>query len=49
MSSLPINFDKARSFLIDTTKCTGCRGCQVACKQWNQLKAENTHFFSGEG
>jgi formate dehydrogenase iron-sulfur subunit len=25
--------------LIDTSKCTGCRGCQVACKQWNQLPA----------
>ena len=30
------------SFLIDTTKCTGCRGCQVACKQWNQLPGEKT-------
>jgi len=49
MSSTPVNYDKAKSFLIDTTKCTGCRGCQVACKQWNQLKAENTKFFSGEG
>lgn len=49
MSSTPVNYDKAKTFLIDTTKCTGCRGCQVACKQWNQLKAENTTFFSGEG
>jgi len=49
MSSAPVNFDKNKTFLIDTTKCTGCRGCQVACKQWNQLKAENTKFFSGEG
>ncbi|MBI5639830.1 MAG: 4Fe-4S dicluster domain-containing protein [Nitrospirae bacterium] len=30
------------SFLIDTTKCIGCRGCQVACKQWNQNNAEKT-------
>lgn len=30
--------------LIDTSKCMGCRGCQVACKQWNQLPAENTTF-----
>ncbi|MBN1614624.1 MAG: 4Fe-4S dicluster domain-containing protein, partial [Deltaproteobacteria bacterium] len=22
--------------LIDVTKCTACRGCQVACKQWNE-------------
>lgn len=49
MSSAPIDFAKTKTFLIDTTKCTGCRGCQVACKQWNQLKAEKTVFFSGEG
>ena len=30
------------SFFIDTTKCTGCRGCQVACKQWNQNQATKT-------
>lgn len=41
-------FSKAKAFLIDTTKCTGCRGCQVACKQWNQLDAEKTEFFGGE-
>jgi formate dehydrogenase iron-sulfur subunit len=26
--------------LIDVTRCTACRGCQVACKNWNQLEAE---------
>ncbi len=30
--------------LIDTAKCMGCRGCQAACKQWNQLPAEDTTF-----
>jgi formate dehydrogenase iron-sulfur subunit len=29
-------------FLIDTTKCIACRGCQVACKQWNKLPAIQT-------
>jgi formate dehydrogenase beta subunit len=29
--------------LIDTTLCTACRGCQVACKQWNELPAFRTH------
>ena len=24
------------------TLCTGCRGCQVACKQWNDLEATKT-------
>ena len=31
-----------KSFLVDLTKCTGCRGCQIACKQWKKLPAENT-------
>ncbi|SHN50934.1 4Fe-4S dicluster domain-containing protein [Desulfovibrio litoralis] len=29
-------------FFVDLTKCTACRGCQVACKQWKQLPAEET-------
>jgi len=28
--------------LIDVAKCTGCRGCQLACKQWNGLRAGQT-------
>lgn len=32
----------AKAMLFDTAKCIGCRGCQVACKQWNELKAEAT-------
>lgn len=39
MSSNNLDVSKHKTFLIDTTKCTGCRGCQVACKQWNQLGA----------
>lgn len=30
--------------LIDTVKCTGCRGCQSACKQWNLNPAVETTF-----
>jgi len=25
-------------FFLDTTKCTGCLGCQVACKNWNNVE-----------
>lgn len=32
----------SKSFLVDTTLCTACRGCQVACKQWHDLPAEQT-------
>ncbi|WP_320175610.1 4Fe-4S dicluster domain-containing protein [Maridesulfovibrio sp.] len=31
-----------KSFFVDLTLCTACRGCQVACKQWKKLPAEHT-------
>lgn len=30
--------------LVDVSRCTGCRGCQVACKQWNKNPATETCF-----
>ena len=30
----------AKGFYTDTTICIGCKACQVACHQWNQLPAE---------
>lgn len=33
---------EGKTYFIDTTKCTACRGCQIACKQWNQRSAEKT-------
>ena len=30
------------AMLIDLSKCIGCRGCQVACKAWNDLPGEVT-------
>jgi len=32
------------AILIDVTRCTACRACQVACKEWNQLPGEATTF-----
>jgi len=32
----------AKSIFIDTTRCTACRGCQVACKQWQGHEAVPT-------
>lgn len=31
----------AMGFLTDTTLCIGCKACEVACKQWNQLPIDN--------
>lgn len=32
----------SKTFFVDLTKCTACRGCQIACKQWKKLPAEQT-------
>jgi formate dehydrogenase iron-sulfur subunit len=31
-----------KAILFDATKCTACRGCHIACKQWNELEAVPT-------
>jgi formate dehydrogenase iron-sulfur subunit len=28
-------------FFTDTTLCIGCKACEVACKEWNALPADN--------
>jgi formate dehydrogenase iron-sulfur subunit len=33
------------SKLIDTTTCIGCKACEVACQQWNDLEPELTVQF----
>ncbi len=38
-----------KALLQDNTRCIGCRACQVACKAWNELPAETTRFFAGDG
>lgn len=38
-----------KGMLIDLPRCTGCRGCQVACKQEYKRPAEKTTFFGGPG
>lgn len=30
----------ATGFFTDTTLCIGCKACEVACKEWNQLPAD---------
>ena len=31
--------------LIDISRCIGCKGCEVACKEWNELGVEPTENF----
>ena len=28
---------------IDTTTCIGCKACEAACQEWNDLKTVATH------
>ncbi|HET9019857.1 MAG TPA: 4Fe-4S dicluster domain-containing protein [Acetobacteraceae bacterium] len=32
---------RAYGFFTDTTVCIGCKACEVACKEWNNLPADN--------
>lgn len=34
----------ATGFYTDTSVCIGCKACEVACKQWNQLPADGFSF-----
>jgi len=34
----------ATGFFTDTTICIGCKACEVACKQWNQLPADGLNW-----
>ncbi|HJZ53825.1 MAG TPA: 4Fe-4S dicluster domain-containing protein, partial [Gemmataceae bacterium] len=34
----------AMGFYTDTSVCIGCKACEVACKQWNQLPADGFAF-----
>jgi formate dehydrogenase iron-sulfur subunit len=34
----------ATGFFTDTTVCIGCKACEVACKEWNQLPEDGLSF-----
>lgn len=34
----------AMGFFTDTTLCIGCKACEVACKQWNQIPSDGFNF-----
>lgn len=33
--------DARKAFFTDTSVCIGCKACEVACKEWNRLPADN--------
>ncbi len=37
----PLPQQSAMGFFTDTSLCIGCKACEVACKQWNQLPASD--------
>jgi formate dehydrogenase iron-sulfur subunit len=36
--------EQQMGFFTDTSVCIGCKACEVACKQWNQLPADGFNF-----
>src|SRR5262245_48053152 len=38
---------QAYGFFTDTSVCIGCKACEVACKQWNQLPGHEPAFGDG--
>ncbi|HEY3020721.1 MAG TPA: 4Fe-4S dicluster domain-containing protein [Solirubrobacteraceae bacterium] len=49
MSEIAIRRPEAQrmGFFTDTTVCIGCKACEVACKQWNDLPADGSEFRKG--
>jgi formate dehydrogenase iron-sulfur subunit len=40
----PGDLKRIMGFFTDTTLCIGCKACEVACKQWNQLPSDGLDF-----
>src|SRR5919202_3657370 len=38
---------KRMGFFTDTTTCIGCKACEVACKQWNDLPGDGGELRAG--
>src|SRR6266571_4854566 len=37
---------EAKGFFTDTSICIGCKACEVACKEWNQLSGDAPTFLA---
>src|SRR5215469_15060243 len=40
----PLPKQAAMGFFTDTSLCIGCKACEVACKQWNQLPGSSPEW-----
>jgi formate dehydrogenase iron-sulfur subunit len=38
---------RRKGFFTDTTVCIGCKACEVACKQWNDLPSDGGELLPG--
>ena len=43
--SVTISAGTAYGFFTDTSICIGCKACEVACKEWNQLSGNPARFL----
>jgi formate dehydrogenase iron-sulfur subunit len=43
--AIEITPGKSYGFFTDTSVCIGCKACEVACKEWNQLPANDVGFL----
>jgi len=39
-----MTLQKTTAFLTDSTICIGCKACEVACKEWNQIPDDGFRF-----
>jgi formate dehydrogenase iron-sulfur subunit len=45
--AIPAPDARRMGFFTDTSVCIGCKACEVACKQWNDLPADGSRFVAG--
>ena len=37
--------ERPMGFFTDTSICIGCKACEVACKEWNQLEGNTPELL----
>ena len=44
--AITIKPGESYGFFTDTSICIGCKACEVACKEWNQLQGNDPKFLA---